>query len=61
MAVGQLSGTGSVQADVGSRTLTVEYDESVVNERVIQSALLNVGFESTVVATEGGPVPRNRG
>ena len=49
MAVGQLKGTGKVSGDAKSRTLSVQYDSSEVAVESVQEALLQIGYESTVL------------
>lgn len=49
MAVGQLQGMGQVDAEVKSRTLSVLYDSEKVSAQDIQRALVNIGYESTVM------------
>ncbi len=49
MAVGQLQGTGQVDADMKSRTLSVVYDSEKVCAEDIQQALVGIGYESTVM------------
>ncbi len=49
MAVGQLQGTGQVDAEVKPRTLSVAYNSEKVSAEDIQQALVNIGYESTVM------------
>ena len=49
MAVGHLEGVGDVSADVDSRALSVQYDSSEVTVESMQEALLQIGYESTVL------------
>lgn len=50
MAVGRLQGISSINGEAKSRTLTVEYEPPTVTVEGIQSALKQVGYESTLVA-----------
>ena len=50
MAVGHLKGVGEVSADVQARTLSVRYEPSEVTVESMQQALLQIGYESTVLA-----------
>ncbi len=49
MAVGRLQGISKVNGESKARTLTVEYEPSTVTVEGIQSALIQVGYESTLV------------
>jgi len=49
VAVGHLKGVGEVSADVQDRALSAMYDPSEVTVESIQEALLQIGYESTVV------------
>ncbi len=50
LAVGRLKGIGKISGEAKSRTLKVEYEPSSVTVEGIQSALSQVGYESTLVA-----------
>ena len=50
MAVGRLQGTGKVVAEVESRTLSVQYDPAEVTIEAMQTALAQIGYESTLEA-----------
>ena len=50
MAVGQLQGVGKFDGESKSKTVTVEYEPSSVTVEEIQTALVQVGYESTLVA-----------
>ncbi len=54
MAVGRMHGIGTINGEAKSRTLTVEYEPSSVTVEGIQSALNQVGYESTLVENLGG-------
>ena len=49
MAVGHLNGVREVSADVQDRTMSVRYESSDVTIESIQQALLQIGYESTIV------------
>ena len=50
MAVGRVQGISKISGEAKSRTLTVEYEPSSVTVEGIQSALIQVGYETTLVA-----------
>ncbi len=45
-----MQGIGKVDADVKARTVTFEYDPSVVAADAIQQAMNVAGYDSTVIA-----------
>lgn len=49
MAVGHLKGVGEVSADVKARALTIQYDSTEVAVEAMQEALLQIGYDSTVL------------
>ncbi len=48
MAVGRVQGINKVAGESKTRTLTVEYEPDSVTVEEIQSALNNMGYESTL-------------
>ena len=48
MAVGRVQGINKVDGESKNRTLTVEYEPESVTVEEIQSALINMGYESTL-------------
>jgi hypothetical protein len=48
MAVGRKKGFGKIDGDGELRTLTVEYDPSILTVETIQDALNEIGYESTL-------------
>ena len=48
MAVGRVQGISKIDGESKLRTLTVEYDPYSVTVEEIQSALTQVGYESTL-------------
>lgn len=47
--VGRLEGTGKLEGDIPSRTISVEYEPSLVQVEAIQEALTGIGYDSTVL------------
>jgi copper chaperone CopZ len=50
VAVGHLEGVGEVSADVKARTLSVRYESSQVTVESVQEALMQIGYESTILS-----------
>ena len=50
MAVGRVEGISKVEGESKGKTLTVEYESSSVTVEDIQNALIQLGYESTLVA-----------
>ncbi len=47
LAVGRLKGIGKISGQAKSKTLTVEYEPSVLTVDAVQEALKEIGYEST--------------
>ena len=47
LAVGRLKGIGKISGHAKSKTLTVEYEPSVLTVDAVQDALKEIGYEST--------------
>ena len=47
LAVGRLEGIGKISGQAKSKTLTVEYEPSVLTVDAVQEALKGIGYEST--------------
>jgi copper chaperone CopZ len=48
-AVRRLEGTGKLEGDIDSRTVSVEYEPSLVQVEAIQEALSGIGYDSIVL------------
>ena len=49
-AVSRLGGSSRLEGDIATRTVSVEYEPSLVGVDAIQEALRGVGYESTVIS-----------
>ncbi len=49
MAVGRLQGVSKISGEVKSRTLTVEFEPTVVTVEAIQQALNAIAYDSAVL------------
>ncbi len=49
LAVGRLKGIGKISGQAKSKTLTVEYEPSVLTVNAVQAALKEIGYESVPI------------